>query len=274
MDARRFSQGRTPATVQATGPEDTTVGIRFTRGIATLTIAIAAGFGLSACSVGAPVAPDKGSAQDAQREPLTVQNFVERASHAQSEAKSMHFTMTGSAQGLAMELTGQVRADEDPMKTAVVMSGDVAGTPLEIRFVEGVMYLNMGELTGGKFATGGSSPLDSLGGVDLSSQLDAFDAALIACEQDGEEKIDGVDTTRFVLTLDPVKMAEATGTPVPEGTPETVTAELFVDRDDLPRRLVMDMGTVTMEQNFSKWGEPVTIEAPAADEILEPTPAA
>lgn len=46
---------------------------------------------------------------------------------------------------------------------------------------------------------------------------------------------------------------------------------MFVGTDDLPRRMVMPNagGIGTATQEYTAWGEPVSIEAPTADQITD-----
>ena len=50
---------------------------------------------------------------------------------------------------------------------------------------------------------------------------------------------------------------------------DTITYDMYVDGKDLIRRAVMDVATAKTTIEYSKWGEPVTIDAPAADQLIE-----
>lgn len=78
--------------------------------------------------------------------------------------------------------------------------------------------------------------------------------------------IDGVGTTEFVLIYDPLKLLGSGGV---EGRLRDVEMRVWVGEDDLPRKLTMDSDTFVDEIRWTKWGEPVTISAPALDQITE-----
>ena len=50
---------------------------------------------------------------------------------------------------------------------------------------------------------------------------------------------------------------------------DSASYSLFVGPDDLPRRISVDLGGAPTTMDYSKWGEPVNIVAPTADELTE-----
>ncbi|MEV6286815.1 hypothetical protein [Kribbella sp. NPDC051770] len=88
------------------------------------------------------------------------------------------------------------------------------------------------------------------------------------------DTIDGAATTKYKMTVDVVKAtgAKAFGTYL---TPETagqsqlttLPIEISVDADALPRSFSYEAEGAKIEGKFSKFGDPLTITAPAADQI-------
>ena len=130
------------------------------------------------------------------------------------------------------------------------------------------------------------------GAYDFTQTLEALRGAAGEPEVVGEEDVRGVATTRYRLDLD---LAEAIAS-APEEQREQLEAafeqmggsadlaagvipvEAWVDEDDLPRRIRMDMtsmlrtmgqgeGSVTMTMDFFDFGDDVAIEVPSADEV-------
>lgn len=247
---------------------------------------LAGGLALTGCSAASAPA-DKGSS-GAEEAPassgaLTKDNFAKRISAAQFKAGSVHLTMS-----LGDSVEGDIEADmvidKDPKKIKMQMGMTTAGVDADIRLVDGKMYMGMGEMTQGKFMDmstipGGAGDISAmLDQVNPGAQLDGFTDALtdFTAEPNGPE-IDGVKTTHLTLTLDTKKMFEAQAT---EGLDidglvaslgETIVYEMFVGTDDLPRRMVMPNagGIGTATQEYTAWGEPVSIEAPTADQITD-----
>ncbi|MGF2950331.1 LppX_LprAFG lipoprotein [Microbacterium alcoholitolerans] len=260
------------------------------RAIATTTIALVAGMGLTACGAGGTensTTEPKGSGSQSQTETvpetsgvMTADDFAQRINDAQFEAGSAHFVQTVEAAGQKMESTGDMVMDEDPSK--VRMSMAMTGG-MELRLVDGEMYLNMGELTGNKFFQPSSedgNPIaeqlnSSLEQANLGKQLETFKAALKDFKsEEGAETIDGVETTKYTLTLDTETLFAEQGTEIPAdaGIGDTLDYVIFVGSDDLPRRMVMDVAGSAVTMEFSKWGEAVTVEAPPADQITDEMP--
>ncbi|GAA2835562.1 hypothetical protein FB468_2290 [Leucobacter komagatae] len=257
------------------------------RATLTTSILLAGGLALTGCS--SPAAPADGGSSTSQEAPakggaLTQDNFAQRIADAQFAAGSVHMSMQ-----MGDSVEGSIEADmvidKDPKKIQMQMTMDQAGVKGDIRLVDGKMYMNMGPLSGDKFfdmstMPGGAGDIGAiLDQVNPGSQVEGFGDALtdFVADPNGPE-IDGVKTTQLTLTLDTRKMFEAQGPQ--EGVDidtlvstlgESMVYDMFIGSDDLPRRIVMPnvggMGTGTQE--YTKWGEPVKIEAPAKDQIAD-----
>jgi hypothetical protein len=54
------------------------------------------------------------------------------------------------------------------------------------------------------------------------------------------------------------------------GLPNAMTSEVYVDSADRPVKLSVGLGSVaSIEAHFSKYGQPVQISAPPADQVSE-----
>lgn len=215
--------------------------------------------------------------------PLSRENFVERLGDAQLEAGSTHLEMSTAAAGTDVAMTGDVRLGEKVEDSASRISMDLGMMQLDLRLVDGVMYLKMGEMSGGKYVkvdlTDPDNPLAQqygslTGQIDPSEQLETFRTALVDFDNLGDGgTVDGVETTKLRLVLDTSKalgkqaaQAERLGTKVPE----KMEYVLLVGRDDdLLRRMTMDLAGTATTIDWSRWGEPVEVEAPRKSEITD-----
>jgi hypothetical protein len=150
--------------------------------------------------------------------------------------------------------------------------------------VDSTFYMNLGEVTGGKyFELSLDDPTAEQFLGQLKSQMNpaegikALEGAVTGFEAAGGETIDGEETTKYVLEVDAQKVFAAQGTTLPPGidVPKTLTYTFWVNGENLPLRMAVDMGALgQIEMNFSAWGEPVDIQAPAPNEITDENPLA
>ncbi|WP_165362855.1 hypothetical protein [Promicromonospora panici] len=269
--------------------------------MAALTTAGVLALGLTSCGA---TSGDSGATSDASASAsveapveLTQASFVEELAAAQSEAATVHMTMTYSGKGAeAAGLAGApLEADvdiSDPENPAMAMQMDLEGEATDMILADGDFYMSMGESTSGKFlslAEAGESdnPMaalfqgmgdvmqSSLKDMDPAAQLQGMDGAITSFEKTGTEAVDGVETDVYTILVDATKM---TG-PQVDDLPEDALAEVgemeivyYVDEDDLARKLELTMGSgaeeLVMSSMFSGWGEPVDVAAPTGDQLI------
>ena len=248
------------------------------------TLALVATLGLTGCGDDAkPASAPKGQeqAEKASTNELTADTFVQRINDAQYKAGSASMLMEMSQMGMDMEASADVIISEKPEDVAMSMTMSMPGTDSEMKMIMiGTdAYMNMGEMTQNKFAKLSLDELDGAGMGNLESQsnpaaqFELFEKALTDFKVGDTEKIDGVETTKYTLSLDTKIVVEEGGqemTPeVSELLGDTLTYEMYVDSDDLPKRIVMPMGDGETVITFSDWGKDMKVEAPADDEIVE-----
>jgi hypothetical protein len=214
-------------------------------------------------------------------------DFVETVRDGLESSTTAHMTMVISA-GSSGKVTaeGDIDYTTTPPGLAMTMSMPAAaGGDMDIRMVDGVVYLSMGELTQGKFwkidPSDPNGPLASLGMDKLMDQLDpgtsleAMKSGISKVTYVGEE--DGLQ--HYELTLDMKKMMDSMGADLPQGSlaqlPDSVTYDLWLDDQNRFTKMTMDelpMGagtTGSMEMTISDWGKDADIEAPPADQVTE-----
>jgi hypothetical protein len=114
-----------------------------------------------------------------------------------------------------------------------------------------------------------SGPLASsgLGALNMGSMLKGMQGAL-SIKPKGQESIDGIDTTRYAVTVNAAKALAAQGLgSLAPSTGNSIVYNLWVDSDDLVRKLAADSKSFSLQMQLSDYGSPVTIEAPPPSEI-------
>lgn len=275
--------------------------MRTSRTLAALAVSGVALLGLGACGDDSGSESGKGAGEDTAVEAAALSNLAEgeevdpgtfvrtiqdgvEASSSAEIAVTMAMGDSGSASG-----EGVVDYTSQTPELALEMTLDAAGQTMDydLRMVDGVLYLQMGDLTDGKFwKVDPSDPDGPLAGMGLDKLLQQSDPvgavaqlepAIDSVTYSGEEEVDGRDLDHYELTVDLADAMDAIGAELPgevEGEmPETVTYDVWLDEEHRFAQLEMAyevMGmpfALTMEAD--KWGTDVDIEAPPADEIAE-----
>jgi hypothetical protein len=110
-----------------------------------------------------------------------------------------------------------------------------------------------------------------MGQLDPSKTFDVFDQ-VTRLQQRGTQEVDGVETTHYVVTVDTedVLKAQGMGTQMTPGQmPKTIAYDVWVDADNLVRKLSMDLQGSTVDMTLSRWGEPVEISAPPPSQVTD-----
>ncbi|MGY4644622.1 hypothetical protein [Cellulomonas sp. URHB0016] len=271
--------------------------MRSSRRLLAVPATVALVWALAACGGGAPAAEEAAptgtavATQDPEPAPeaatITAANIVETLSAAQQDAGSYDFAMTTTAQGQSIASSGSARVTGDTQELSMTMTIPGAGETA-MRLVGGMLYMNMGDVTGGKFVqidpSDPSNPLaatvDQLtSGLDPNKGMAGQKEAIVSVTKKGApEQLDGVAAQPYELVIDPSKIvgteratldqAAAAGIAVPE----TITYTYWIGPDDLLRKMTFDLVGGHTEMTFTGWGHGGEIVAPTADEIATENP--
>lgn len=217
---------------------------------------------------------------------LSSDNFVSTIIQAQADAETSHIELTVDSAGQKVEAAGDIDVDEDPGDTEMAVKMTLPGIgEADLRLVDQVLYLNLGPLSENKFAkvdlNDPSNPLGkSFDGLvdrlDPSKTLKDLEGAIKSVQKGGSpQEIDGVKTQPYDVVVDTTKAKDLAGAEAAGSTgqiPEEPTFKFWVGEDNLPRKLTSQVGGADIEATFTKWGDDVEIEAPAASEITEKSP--
>jgi hypothetical protein len=212
-----------------------------------------------AASDGPPAAPG---------ERLTKDNLVATMLAAMRDKKTAH---------MSMKIGSSVSADADvrysTSGTEMKMSMDMGSTKAVVILVDGVVYMQ--QSAGGKFVKidketpGMGSIVQQMSGLSPDGSIAAMRGALKKVEYAGTDTVDGTKVTKYRVTADTSAMAATLGGAAGAGDlPKTVTYTLYVDRDNLMRRIDMTIADQDIQMLVSNWGKPVDIAAPPASQVM------
>ncbi|WP_199432454.1 hypothetical protein [Qaidamihabitans albus] len=230
-----------------------------------------------------------------------AQELVDAASQKTEQSKSSKFSLEMDMGG--QQITASGEGLYDGANTAMSMTMDAQGQSMEMRFVDRTMYIKMPEemsgSTGGKpwikISPDGSDPMSQAIGPMFDQMAEQNDPSktLEQIQQAGtitnSEKttLDGQDVTHYWIDLDFAKLADqAPGNLTPEqvqqlaGKIDKLPMELWLNGDQLPVQVTMDMGAIaeaagapgqggSMVMKYTDWGAPVDVQAPPADQVGE-----
>jgi hypothetical protein len=210
---------------------------------------------------------------------LDEDSLVPAMMDAVEDQGTAHVTMTTSAGGQEITAEGDVAFEGKQQDVAMTMDGSAFGAGnIEVRMVDGVLYLAMPPMTPeSKFVAvrpgDKGSPLagmtEQMGSLDPRETFAAFEKGLRDVEYVGQESVDGEELHHYRLTVDFAEAAEAQGLPQTQGMPKTVEYDLWLDQESLMRKVEMDLEQTRTVMEMSDWGEEVTIDAPAKEDVVE-----
>jgi hypothetical protein len=246
---------------------------------------------LAACGSGSTGGTATGSGSSKVSTVALVAGAADAAADARTAKLSGSMTIAISGEQLDVPIDGAVDFEHQAASLRVDMSklgqGVMSGA-MEMRIVDGSMYMNMGELLGARADAllGGKdwigvdmSGLGADGGTQnpadmLQSLRGAGDVREV-----GHTTIDGTDTTHYRADIDVAKAMEK----VPEKFRATAAAgmkvlgtsfpvDVWIDGDGLPRRFEIDIeipgkGSVKESIDYTDFGADVSIDAPPADQV-------
>jgi hypothetical protein len=213
------------------------------------------------------------------------------------DKSSAHMKLTANAAGQDISGEGDLKfGDAD---AAMMMDMATPEGNLSMVLLDAVLYIKLPqELEPGKAwikidSSSNSELAKALGSMtdQMSKNADPR-ATLEEFEKSGEitdtkeEELDGQQVTHYTITVDVQKMADNQADPTMKtamdeaikGGLKDFPVDVYINEEELPVRIALEMPTpdatgktqsVKMTIDYSKWGEPVDITAPSADQIAE-----
>lgn len=214
-------------------------------------------------------------------EPLTVKNVVARLDAATNAHTSYDTTIdeTGAA-----PFHGTASVDFADGKQNIAMLASTPDGDMEIRIVDGLLFVRMPSLLGEKFfqvdPADTSNPLSELGtlldDVDEST-FAGLEQAIVSFDKTGApEDVNGVTVQPYTLVVDTTKIApEVVAEMLPEGVPAlppTLTYQYWIAEDDTVHKVVYEIGGTTSTMTFANFGAAAPVTAPPADQVTTEMP--
>jgi hypothetical protein len=213
-------------------------------------------------------------------------DFVDTVEDGVKASTTAHVTMKVGL-GSMGEMSGEGDLDytADPPEIAMTMDLPMGGgdSKAEVRFVDGVFYMSLGNLSGNKFwkldPSDSDSPLGDMGSmldqVDPMGSLKKMEPAIETVTYTGGDEVDGRSLDHYELTVDPAEYAKEMELPAEAKSqlPDELTYDIWLDDESRLAKMHMDLpvaGTEsTVDITASDWGKDVSIEAPPADDVTE-----
>lgn len=244
-------------------------------------------WGATACGSGSDTkaGKDKVAADSFGVDPggeVKAADFAKVLTDAMKSTKTSHLEMTMKLSALEATASGDVDQTTTPPEMAMTISMPMFGDqPMDMRLVDGKLYMNLGTMSGDNFYVIDPNDANSQLG-DMSSLTDSYDPEKLAglytdgaqkVVYVGEEKVDGASLQHYTLTMDTTKLSnlQDLGSSVTATLPETIDYDMWLDSQNRLSKVAMDLGkdVGTIDLTMSNWNEPVTIEAPPADQVTE-----
>jgi LppX_LprAFG lipoprotein len=243
------------------------------RGFAAGVVAVGLMVSLSGCG------SDSGGGGEAAAA-LTQANFSQTVTAAQQGAKSAHLEATLKGSGQTVSISGDVAGLGDVSSATMDLKINAAGKQLEMRLVHKVLYMHGGGLPVGHGKSwlkvdlnDPHNPLSNILDTAGPRSLTTYLQAVKSLRDRGEETVDGVKTHHYTVTIDTMKAMAANpamkGIDLSKlGLPKTLTTDVWVDSANRPVKMTVVIGKLaSVEAHLSKYGEPVSVQAPPASQV-------
>lgn len=220
--------------------------------------------------------PTEGTTE-AAGDPVDNDEFMDVFRGAFENATTAHMQMNSGGQGSELTAEGVADYTTSPLSMALTMQSPQFGKgTAEMRLVDGTFYIKV-PMLGKKFIKFDLDDPSNPFGTALTDQLDprtmfdGFERGLKEVTYVGEEDVDGESMDHYEVTVDSAKVLDQAGQSAPSGVdfPKTITYGMWFDGDGLFRKMTVDLGATagTLDVRYDQWGEPVTIEAPPANQV-------
>lgn len=229
-------------------------------------------------------AGESGAALEEGQE-LEKQEFLDVYSAALDDATTAEFTLVVSAGGQDTKAEGEVDYSADPQAMSMEMEMPGAQAEIEMRMVDGAIYMTIPGVAQGKFIKVDlNDPNNPFGSMmteqtDPRAQIETFSQGLSSATFDGSEDVDGEEMDRYTVVVDTQAMLDATEMDEQlreqalEQSPPSIEYQIWIDQEGQFRRMDYDMGKDlgAMSMQFDDWGTDLKITAPPADQVSKQT---
>ena len=266
--------------------------MRTSRTLLTIAAASALSLGLAACGgsgdeeasptssatteLASPSASDSATESESATEDATADSGDATAQFLDAYAKGLESLTTASIVATSsiggMESVSEGVVDYTTTPPSSQMTVNLGGQSVEMVMIDGAIYMNMGEMTGGMWTQMDEATAEASGAnADPLAQMRMFQDAITGAELVGQEDVNGAQADHWKLTVDSAAIAgDAAGA---ASLPDTIAYDVWLDGEGRFVKSLVEMDvagqSTSTETTMSAFGEPVTITAPPADQITE-----
>lgn len=230
-------------------------------------------------------AADTAAGEAAEGEEIPVEEFLAMLKEPGEETLSSYtMVMTMDVEGQQMDIDGAVDLGGDTPAMQMVMNIPEMGE-VEMIIVDSTVFMAIPGMTPeGTYVEAPpelTADLGQLEDIDVSSQWDAWEEGAEKVVFVGTEDVDGSEMSRYEITVSEEAIDAAMETAAGEmgddaaatsmGLDGPVVYDVWLDEDNLMRRMTMDVGGTPVEMTMDNWGEPQDIQAPSSDEVVDPS---
>ena len=204
-------------------------------------------------------------------EEISADEFAGLLKDALDKATTTHVTMDLGAIG-----SGEGDADytKSPPELAMKMTMDALGGDVEVRLVDGTMYMKSAAFGDKWVSTALDDPNSPLGAIgtqlDVTKQIELFADSVTAATHDGAEDVDGESLDHYTATIDTKTLLQSMPSQAAgQAVPASMTQEWWFDDEGLIRKFSSDFAGAATVMTLSDWGSDVDIEAPPSSEVTD-----
>jgi hypothetical protein len=210
---------------------------------------------------------------------LDRSGLIEAVTTGPFKAGSAHMTMTMSG-AMSVTAEGDVSyAKSGPEMRMTMSMAQMGAGKMDMRVVDGIVYMTIPSVTpAGKFLkidpNDKSNPMSRSFG-SLSEQMDpltsvrAMRSGVRKVTYVGAENVDGVDADHYRVVVDSAAMFRAMKQHTVPGMPKNLVYDMWLDDHDLLRRMQFEVAGQSVDMSMSRWGVPVSVEAPPASKVVD-----
>lgn len=162
---------------------------------------------------------------------------------------------------------------QDLKNEALEMELDLNGQKFTYRLVDGTYYLAQPPkwvaITKGSTNPLVKQALEQTSALSMRKQLDAFVAGVESAGDKGSEKVEGVTTTHYTATVRTADVRKELGLDPDPNAPARLIYDVWLDEDDLVRKMSFTQNGANATLIAKGWGDPVSIVKPKDSELAK-----
>lgn len=224
------------------------------------------------------------SGEAAEGEEIPVADFMAMLQEPGEETLSSYtMSMSMEADGQPLQVDGAMDVSSGTPAMQLTMGVPDLGE-IDIIIVECTVYMTVpGLVPEGKYMEAPpelTTDLQDLDQIDVSAMWDTWEEGAQKVVFLGESDVDGTQMRQYEVTVDEELVDQALETAMDDlGVDDAaatsaapagpVVYQVWLDDDNLIRKLTMDIDGELMEMTMDNWGEPQDISAPGPDDIVD-----